>query len=131
MIVRTDLGIGSRGIALVMAMAMLASPVAAQTQARQASLSEAEVVGRYDYSDTQLAASVVLRADHSFAYEVIELAKPDLPQDRFRQRTRGGVGVERRPQDRPHQCPDDGTGADAGFGRFRSWCSRGANDRAG
>ncbi len=89
MIVRTDLGIGSRGIALVMAMAMLASPVAAQTQARHASLTEAEIVGRYDYGDTQLVASVVLRADHSFAYEVAELAKPDLPQDRFRQLTRG------------------------------------------
>lgn len=88
-IVAMALGIGSRGIALVMAMAALGSPVAAQTQARHASLSEAEVVGRYDYSDTQLAASVVLRADHSFAYELVELAKPDLPQGRFRQLTRG------------------------------------------
>jgi hypothetical protein len=76
-------------MALVMAVAALGSPVVAQTQARHASLSEAEVVGRYDYRDTQLAGSIVLRPDHSFAYELVELAKADLPQEHYRQSTQG------------------------------------------
>lgn len=74
MIAWTEHRIGLPGIALVMVMAALGSPV----------------VARYDYRDTQLAGSIVLHADHSFAYEVAELAEPDLPQDRFRQLTRGG-----------------------------------------
>ncbi len=89
MIVPMTLGIGSRGIALLMAIAALGSPAVAQTQARHASLTEAEVVGRYDYRDTELDASVVLRADHSFAYELAELARPDVPQERYRQLTQG------------------------------------------
>lgn len=89
MIVPLAIGIGSPGIALVMVIAALGSPVVAQTQARHASLTAAEVVGRYDYRDTQLAGSIVLRADHSFAYELVELAKPDLPQERYRQLIQG------------------------------------------